>query len=205
MDSGYVAWWDTTTMIYAPSVVSIGYIDSTLCILNNVINWLDGSFALFGYQNDQYQCLWQTAQFDSLTFTWIPFCDMDQDGKMNFVTGQHIGDFTVPDNVTDWEQVSTGVEMLPVSEPPSTFALYPNIPNPFNNATRIPFELAIPSDVSLAIFDISGRLVWDWRQKDLSAGKHDYIWGTGNLSSGIYVIRLTTAGCEQIEKAVLLK
>jgi|GEM_PF-846409 hypothetical protein len=205
LDSGYVAWWDTTTMIYGPSVVDMGYVDSILCILNNVIFLIDGYFYLFGYENNQYQCLWQTGEFDSLSFTWTPFCDMDQDGKMNFVTGQHIGDFTVPDNVTDWEQTSTGMEMLPVSAPPSTFALYPNIPNPFNKATRIPFELALPSDVELAIFDISGRKILNWQWKNLSAGKHDFIWQPGNLSSGIYLIRLSTAAQKQIKKAVLLK
>ena len=38
-------------------------------------------------------------------------------------------------------------------------ALLTNFPNPFNPETWIPFQLATPSDVTITIYDIRGRIV----------------------------------------------
>ena len=42
---------------------------------------------------------------------------------------------------------------------PSTSALLPNYPNPFNPETWMPYQLAIDADVQIQIYDISGRLI----------------------------------------------
>ena len=42
---------------------------------------------------------------------------------------------------------------------PETTALLANFPNPFNPETWIPFQLATPSDVTITIYDIRGRVV----------------------------------------------
>ena len=42
---------------------------------------------------------------------------------------------------------------------PTETALLPNYPNPFNPETWIPYELAAPADVSIAIYAADGRLV----------------------------------------------
>ena len=42
---------------------------------------------------------------------------------------------------------------------PETTALLPNYPNPFNPETWIPYQLAKPADVTLTLYDITGRVV----------------------------------------------
>ena len=42
---------------------------------------------------------------------------------------------------------------------PETTALLPNYPNPFNPETWIPYQLSEPTDVTLTIYDIHGRIV----------------------------------------------
>ena len=42
---------------------------------------------------------------------------------------------------------------------PAETALFPNYPNPFNPETWIPYQIAKPADVTLTIYDITGREV----------------------------------------------
>ena len=51
------------------------------------------------------------------------------------------------------------LEQLLASLTPIEFALLPNYPNPFNPETWIPYQLAIPSDVSISIYASDGKLV----------------------------------------------
>ncbi len=83
-------------------------------------------------------------------------------------------------------------------------------PNPFNPATRIRYTLASAATVQLTIHDISGRLLRvlesNWREP----GSHESIWdGRGNgedpVTSGLYLVRLSTPTEMIVRKAVLLK
>jgi len=49
--------------------------------------------------------------------------------------------------------------MTGVGEAPRRFALYPNVPNPFNPTTTISYELVREEFVTLAVYDVGGRLV----------------------------------------------
>ncbi|HEX7344469.1 MAG TPA: T9SS type A sorting domain-containing protein, partial [bacterium] len=58
---------------------------------------------------------------------------------------------------------------------------------------------------SLIIYDVSGRpvasLIQDWQP----AGSHSAVFDGSELSSGIYLARLTARGFSQMQKLVLLK
>jgi hypothetical protein len=60
-------------------------------------------------------------------------------------------------------------------EPGTQFRLGQNYPNPFYSETTIHFSLAAPSDVLLALYDMSGRLVKELSQAGLSAGPQEFI------------------------------
>ena len=64
---------------------------------------------------------------------------------------------TVTINVTDEEGAAPSVETPPII--PDKTALLTNFPNPFNPETWIPFQLAKPSEVTITIYDIRGRVV----------------------------------------------
>ena len=60
---------------------------------------------------------------------------------------------------------------------PAVFRLHPNVPNPFNPATTIRYDLPAASQVSLRIYDAAGRLVRVLEDAaERSAGTHRVVW-----------------------------
>ena len=113
----------------------------------------------------------------------------------------------MPRMYADFTSVS-GVDDRPSL--PETAELRQNYPNPFNPSTTISYQLARPGDVSIKIYDIMGRVVFDFVEKDAPAGEHTFVWnGLDNdgapLASGIYFYRMTTEGFIESRKMVLLK
>ncbi len=93
---------------------------------------------------------------------------------------------------------------------PATLALHGNQPNPFNPTTRIRYELPSRSAVSLAVFDISGRLVRTLVSEVLNAGSHEVLWDGRNntdqpASSGIYFYRLDHETDSRTRRMVLIR
>ncbi|MBE0565671.1 MAG: S8 family serine peptidase [Krumholzibacteria bacterium] len=97
------------------------------------------------------------------------------------------------------------------TEVPERFALAGAVPNPFNPSTRITY--AVPAggaDVSLRIYDVSGRLVKELVGGHRPAGYHQVAWqgedGAGRrVASGLYFYRLEAGGFSQTRKVMLLK
>ena len=91
----------------------------------------------------------------------------------------------------------------------------PNFPNPFNPETWIPYQLEIASDVSLSIYDVSGRLVrtieLGYQQAGLYANRSDAIYWDGRnnhgeqVASGVYVYRLTAGEYSASRRMVIVK
>lgn len=93
---------------------------------------------------------------------------------------------------------------------PRATALVQNYPNPFNPTTMIPFMLHKTSNVSLTVYDVSGRLVRVIFTGRLEAGRHLKEWagtdGNGNAAaSGIYFYRLKAGDFEETRKMVLIR
>ena len=83
-------------------------------------------------------------------------------------------------------------------------------PNPFNPQTRIDFYLPTDGHAELAVFDVSGRQVAGIEHGTMEAGEHSAEWDGRSddgspLASGVYFLRLSTAGDSREVKAVLLK
>lgn len=91
------------------------------------------------------------------------------------------------------------------SETPSHFTLHPNYPNPFNSETRIEYELRADEDVSLKVFDLTGKEVATLVESRQSQGFHSITFRADALSSGIYFCRLTSAGKNANITMLLLK
>jgi hypothetical protein len=98
---------------------------------------------------------------------------------------------------------------------PERSILLQNYPNPFNPETWIPFRLAEDADVTIRIYDIQGRLVKDMVLGRLEAGIYEQrdraaYWDGRNeqgeqVSSGVYIIKLSTTGAHTVRKACLIK
>ncbi|MGD8397050.1 MAG: FlgD immunoglobulin-like domain containing protein, partial [Candidatus Eiseniibacteriota bacterium] len=94
---------------------------------------------------------------------------------------------------------------------PRATRLLGNVPNPFNPATTVRYELAHAATVRLSIYDEAGRLVRvlvDGAPVD--AGRHAVRWdgrdGTGReVSSGVYFYRLEAGELASTRRGVLLR
>jgi hypothetical protein len=100
--------------------------------------------------------------------------------------------------------ISTQIEAFD-PELPKELRLLPNYPNPFNPSTTIHFELPRSSSVTIDIFDVLGRRVAQALNTTLHAGTHQLIFDGSNLSSGTYLVRLTTDTQSLSTKMMLLK
>ncbi|MFC1482165.1 T9SS type A sorting domain-containing protein, partial [Candidatus Neomarinimicrobiota bacterium] len=89
---------------------------------------------------------------------------------------------------------------------PSEVSLgFKNYPNPFNPVTTIRFDLSKADDVSLIIYDITGRHVAGLVTAYVRAGKHQVQWNGHGYPSGIYIAQLVTPEYAKSIKMVLLK
>jgi hypothetical protein len=93
---------------------------------------------------------------------------------------------------------------------PEAFSLAQNYPNPFSSATTISFALAQDCPVQLSIYDISGRLVTNLLNDNLTAGNYTLPWmGTDEsgkeVSSGMYICHLTAGSYHAAVKLVLTR
>ncbi len=88
---------------------------------------------------------------------------------------------------------------------PGRVTLTQNFPNPFNPATRILYELPTERRVTLAVFDVLGRLVATLDEGVRSAGLHAVDWSGAGQPSGIYFCRLATGATNLTRTMVLLK
>ena len=90
---------------------------------------------------------------------------------------------------------------------PKEFELSQNFPNPFNPSTVISYQLPVTNHVSLKVFDSIGREIVTLVNELKSAGKYDYHFSLANaqLSSGIYMYRLSAGNFSETKKMVVQK
>ena len=81
-------------------------------------------------------------------------------------------------------------------EGPGTFAgaLQQNAPNPFRDRTSIRFTLDQPADVSLKVYDTTGREIAALADGTMAAGSHDVPFKASGLAAGVYVYVLNVDG-----------
>lgn len=96
------------------------------------------------------------------------------------------------------------------STPVIPTSLYQNHPNPFRNTTKISYSLNTPGIVSISVFDIKGRLIKNLTNEFAKSGYHSVSWNgrdsKGRLvSSGLYLIRMTSKDSTQVIKSCIIK
>ena len=88
---------------------------------------------------------------------------------------------------------------------PAVFMLYQNYPNPFNPSTLIKFDILKTGNVTIKIYDITGREVSVLVNEVKTPGSYRVRFNAVNLSSGIYFYTMNTGDYFASKKMVLIK
>jgi len=111
--------------------------------------------------------------------------------------------YNAPANLFDFDYGVSGVR---VTSLPSTFDLYQNFPNPFNNSTSIQYYLEKPNFTTLKVYDVLGREVATLVNEYQTAGLKPPVKFDGSAhASGVYIYRLKSGEFAAVKKLVLLK
>ncbi len=88
---------------------------------------------------------------------------------------------------------------------PREYQLHHNYPNPFNPATTIEYSLPESQHVQLEVYNMLGQRVAVLVNEVKTAGRHQAVFDATNLSSGMYLYRITAGSFVQTEKMMLVK
>lgn len=88
---------------------------------------------------------------------------------------------------------------------PEDFILEQNYPNPFNPSTIISYTIKSEDFVSLIVCDIQGKEVFVLINEKQRPGDYKVKFDPDNLSSGIYLYRLSAGSNSETKKMVLIR
>ena len=93
---------------------------------------------------------------------------------------------------------------------PLAFGLEQNRPNPFRPETEIAFSIPAAGDVSLAVYDVSGRAVRRLAEGRWPAGPHTTKWDGNDadgrrVAAGVYFYRLVAGDRVLTRKMTVLQ
>ena len=88
---------------------------------------------------------------------------------------------------------------------PAEYSLHPAYPNPFNPETTLSFSLPDAGNISLVVYDITGREITRLAEGYYQAGIHASVFDGHAISSGVYFARLDAGGKCFTEKLLLIK
>lgn len=163
---------------------------------------IDGSAGNFPIRTDTTETILQ-FRFKALTVTGIGETPIEFGSKYNTGDGEG-NDLTtqVLDGKVYLHVVSSVVDP---TEFPKGYRLDQNYPNPFNPSTTISFTIINPQDVSIEVYDLTGKLIDVVFKGFLRTGEHQVTFVADNLPSGIYLYKLNTANGVEVRKMALIK
>lgn len=86
--------------------------------------------------------------------------------------------------------------------------LFQNNPNPFNPSTVISYEVLTPGQISLRVFNLTGKEIATLVDEFKQPGRYNIRFDVNNypeMSSGIYIYKLQTSSSSDIRKMIFTK
>ncbi len=78
-------------------------------------------------------------------------------------------------------------------------------PNPVVGSAIIKYQLPVKSEISLKIYDITGRIVKTLASEEKKAGSYNVSFDTKGLTTGIYFAKLVVDDYKETKKLILMK
>ena len=90
---------------------------------------------------------------------------------------------------------------------PEEYFLSEGYPNPFNSTIRLSYGLPEAADVTINIYDLTGRMVESLVNSNQQAGTYTISWksATNNSASGIYFVRMLAGDFKGVRKVTYIK
>ena len=141
----------------------------------------------------------------------------------NYNTVREIGVFAIPGNIYDMKILgnlfyiagSITVQLLRFDGPesvdrepasgPSHFIIHPPYPNPFNSTTSISYALPIVSEVSLNLYNLTGKRIKTLFKGKQQTGGYSVTLEAHDLASGLYFVRLRASDQVFTQKVMLIR
>ena len=142
-----------------------------------------------------------TAPFTYFTSDVPDLCIMQFSVALpNGASSTHVGSYFLLDDLAFGG--ATGVTASPAQ--PGTFRLEQNYPNPFNPGTVISYTLPAAGHVLLRVYNLLGQLVATPVNSWQTAGEHILPFDARNLTSGVYLYRLSIDGASLTRTMTLM-
>ncbi len=161
-----------------------------------------------------HQLIWAAVVSDNIwnTPNFHGTMELLADNKVSFIAANSRVD-SVNANADAWytDPLTTSIDIKRTARIADRYQLMQNYPNPFNPSTKIEYSLLKGEVVTLAVYDVNGRLVNELVSNQYqNAGTYQLVWdgttafGT-KVVSGVYFYRLSSQSFVESRKMILLK
>ncbi len=154
---------------------------------SGIIQAIDFVNAYIGWSGSRYQLIFKSTNGGN---NWTTQTDSSGSYAIDFeneITGWS-GDYKISKTTNGGITFIRGLN----SEIANTFKLHQNYPNPFNPNTKIRFTITKNSEVTISVYNILGKEVFNYKSDvNLNTGIYEYEFIPDNLSSGVYIYKLT--------------
>jgi hypothetical protein len=150
----------------------------------------------FGWTAD-----WTEIRFDLSAYEGAARIRFNFGGGEHFESeeGWYVDDVVVADDATF---VHLTEDLAPA---PAAFALHPVYPNPTIRWSTLRFDIPRRAEVTIRVYDVSGRLVNEVLDAPYAPGQHTFPLDCDGKAAGIYFVRMETPEFEATRKVTILK
>jgi hypothetical protein len=99
-------------------------------------------------------------------------------------------------------QTTTGINALTYTD---GFSLLQNVPNPFSKTTSIEYNIPSAQQVTMTLYDESGRMVKELVNGLQSAGSHSVSFEQDNLQAGVYFYQMKSGEFVKTRRMLILQ
>lgn len=192
-ETDYPYFWSSTTHESFVNGEQANYIS-----FGRALGWMEmppnsGNYNLLDVHGAGAQrCEFKTGNPDSYPYGFGPQGDIVRiENYVRFVRDVSVTGVGSGDNVPDGYSVTTA-------------------PNPFNPSIGITLDIPEDTLIQVKIYDINGNLINTIAEERVSAGSVSYVWSGddgegGQLSSGVYFVRIESENYNESKKIMLIK